>query len=407
MTKKMRRWPVLAPTEQECCGCTACASVCPVHAITMKQDQKGYWTPVVDREKCIQCMQCERACFYRSGVLPREAFLQESYAAWLKNRQKRVSSQSGGMSAALAEQVIAVGGTAYGAIIDDDFVVRHRGCSTLEACNRLRGSKYVQSDINTAFVDVKRDVEAGKKVLFVGTPCQVAGLRKFMQHPCDNLLLVDLICFGVPSSTIWRDFLDSMQRRHPDERLEQVWFRDPQFGWHGSKANFKFDGKWYPNEEYNDLFYEGIAFRQNCYACKFDNLERPGDLTIGDCWFIENIDKNLADEAGISLVLVNNAHGKQWWDALDNVQKRQVDISKLMQPCLCHPALRPDATDAFWRDYPEHDIDWMIKQYVYHGQGKLEVKFRQEVSQIFGRVHGILGACKRWLISKQKDKNCK
>lgn len=366
-------YPRLADTEDRCCGCTACASICPVQAIHMEPEEKGFLIPRIDTKKCIGCHRCEQVCIYQTGTLQGEG-ANACYAAWRKDPSMRLVSQSGGMSAAMAEMVVQQGGVVYGAAFREDFSVHHVRCTTQEECERLRGSKYVQSDMRGIFRQVRVDISAGMLVLFLGTPCQIAGLRKFVGEIPDNLWLVDLICFGVPSPRVWNDFVSWMRRRHPKKVLEEARFRDPRQGWRKYQSAFRFSGNWYTTEDYNDLFGTAMSQRMTCYDCKFKTLSRQGDITIGDCWGIERVDKSLDQKEGVSLVLVHTEKGKTFFDALNDIEKYPLQLEHVLQPCLCQPTTRPEQADAFWQEYDQHNIEWVIAKYVYGGIWRMKMK---------------------------------
>lgn len=197
--------------KKECCGCNACAQRCPKSCITMREDSEGFLYPEVDKEICIDCGICEKVCpvMYQGNKRKPLAV----YAVKHKNNEIRLSSSSGGVFTALAESVIDEGGVVFGAKFDDNWCVVHSYSETKEGLAAFRGSKYLQSRIGDSFKKVECFLKANRKVLFSGTPCQIAGLKRFLRKEYDNLLTVDFVCHGVPSPGVWREYLNEETAR--------------------------------------------------------------------------------------------------------------------------------------------------------------------------------------------------
>ena len=226
----------------DCCGCTACASICAHDAITMKPDNLGFLYPEVDTSKCSDCGLCEKVCAFHDNYdkslnLPTP----NAYAARHKDMKEVETSRSGAAFIAISDYIIENGGVVYGAGYTDHFRVVHKRAVTKEERNEFKGSKYVQSDLNSVFRQVKDDLKNGKVVMFSGTPCQTAGLHSFIGKKLrENLFLVDIVCHGVPGSFIWRDYLSYLEKKHGSE-IYYVNFRDKNmFGWKAHKETFKF-----------------------------------------------------------------------------------------------------------------------------------------------------------------------
>lgn len=194
---------------------------------------------------------------------------------------------------------------------------------------------------------------------------------------------MDLVCHGVPSPRIWERYVAWMTKQHPGVKLEAIRIRDPQFGWHSNRANFCFDGKWFSSSDYNNLFGCGIMLRPSCYACQFTNLTRIGDLTIGDCWGVETVDPDLDQPEGVSLVLVNDARGRELFDSLPDMVRHAIPVEKVLQPQLRYPTLRHPKTDGFWRDVESMDMGKLIFRYV---RGGYLGSLRQIVRPVLGPV---------------------
>lgn len=202
--------------KQDCCGCHACASVCARQCITMQEDNEGFLYPVVDASTCTDCGLCEKVCPVINQDEPRKPL--KVYAAKNRNEEIRRQSSSGGIFTPLAESVIRDGGVVFGAKFDKDWNVVHAWTDTIEGITDFRGSKYVQSTIGDAYREAREFLKQGRKVLFSGTPCQIAGLRKFLRKEYDNLLAVDVVCHGVPSPLVWRKYLEETRVKLRAER---------------------------------------------------------------------------------------------------------------------------------------------------------------------------------------------
>lgn len=228
----------------DCCGCTACASICNHDAITMIPDALGFLYPVVDTTKCTDCGLCEKVCSFNDNYdtslnLPEPI----AYGARHKDIDEVMRSRSGAVFAAISDYILENGGVIYGAGYTDHFRVVHKRATTKEERNEFRGSKYVQSDMNTVFRQVKKDLKDGLTVLFSGTPCQTSGLNSFVGTKLrENLILIDLVCHGVPGPYLWRDYIDYLEKKE-GARITWVNFRDKeQFGWAAHRETFKFSG---------------------------------------------------------------------------------------------------------------------------------------------------------------------
>lgn len=296
----------------KCCGCTACYASCPYGAITMKPDRLGFLYPEVDMSRCVDCRICESVCdFVRTSDMER-SLPQVIPVIAARNKEAAVleSSQSGGVFSSLAKAVMTEGGTVYGAAYNQDFTVSHHRSETLAGCKAFRGSKYVQSEMGDIFLQVRKDLEEGRKVLFSGTPCQVAGLLAFVPTKLQSgLVTVDFICHGVPSPYVWRDYLDYMKRKG---NLVSAVFRDKSAGgWKVHVESFGYaNGKHVFRETYRVLFYKNVMLRHSCSVCPYDYSRRKADVTIADFWGVDEMLPHLDGSQGTSMVIPMTEKGR-------------------------------------------------------------------------------------------------
>ena len=227
--------------QKDCCGCTACMSICPHNAIMMKPTALGFLYPIVDVTKCVECGLCEKVCQFNDNY-DRSLNLEKpiAYAARHKDMNELMKSRSGAAFVAISDYIIEHGGIVYGAGYKEHFRVAHKRATTKEERDEFRGSKYVESDLTGVFKSVKEDLKNGYVVLFSGTPCQTAGLNSFVGKLLrDNLILVDIVCHGVPGPSLWRDYIDYLEKKEGFE-VQYVNFRDKKYGWSSHKETFKF-----------------------------------------------------------------------------------------------------------------------------------------------------------------------
>lgn len=323
--------------KRDCCGCSACVQRCPKHCISLREDTEGFLYPHVDASECIDCGLCEQVCpMLHQSVAERKPLA--VYAAKNKNEEVRQASSSGGIFTALAEEIIREGGVVFGACFSADWEVVHDYTETVDGLARFRGSKYVQSRMGDSYMQAEAFLKAGRKVLFSGTPCQIAGLKKFLRKDYANLLAVDVICHGVPSPGVWREYLKEEIARQRDGKntvlprpihekdvlVEGISFRDKTLGWqkysfalvlsttNGSGEKFSFCSRMPLNE---NLFLRGfladLYLRPSCYACPLKCGKSGSDMTLGDFWGLQDVFPELDDDKGMTALLVNSVRGKE------------------------------------------------------------------------------------------------
>lgn len=325
--------------KRDCCGCTACASVCAHNAIRMKADVMGFMYPVVDPDLCVDCGLCDKVCQFNENYNRYQNFDEPIvFGGRHKDIEELEHSQSGGASWAIIQKFIKNDGIVYGVGFDTPIHIVHKRAADIEECEDFRGSKYVQSDLRDIFPSIKKDLLSGNKVLFFGTGCQVAGLKSYLpQKLHENLLTVDLVCHATPSPAVWESYVKYYEKKYKS-KVVKAWFRNKLYGWHSHKESFQLnDGKCLSMEYFRTLFYDHLIIRDSCTNCPYTNFKRVSDITIGDFWGWEKCYEEWNDNKGVSLILVNSEKGKEYLSELDNLCIIKSDTLKCKQPQLCHP----------------------------------------------------------------------
>lgn len=355
--------PELASHER-CTGCTACASGCPHGAIAMERDAEGFRFPRIDSARCVRCGHCAAVCPALHPMEPRPA--PAVFAAWSRDPVVRRDSSSGGAFSALAEYVLERGGVVFGAAMDGKQRVRHTVCLRKEELWRLRGSKYVQSDLGETFKAV-RQVLKKRLVLFSGTPCQVDGLYRFLGNRPENLITCDIVCHGVPSPGVWEDMVKSM-RQEKGLDLRAVRFRNKVAGWEHPHFTAVYENGLVHSRplyetEYGRAFGRALFLRRSCYHCPYASLSRPGDFTLGDFWGYDGYPEET--DRGISLLMVNTLRGAYVFDQLPLVCKpATVEQAVKGNPRLSSPTPPQPLRNAFFAAYELEPFEDVRKRFL-------------------------------------------
>ena len=289
----------------------------------------------------------------------------KSYIVKQKDLDSRMLSRSGGIFAAISDQVLAQGGVIYGAGMDKNFNVVHKRAVNATERDELRGSKYVQSDMHNAYRLACEDLKAGRLVLFTGTPCQVDGIKALCPKGCEeHLVCMDIVCHGVPSPRVWNDYKAYVERKYHG-KIEKIDFRNKErFGWSDHWETVTINGKEHDSQVYMKMFYEHTFLREACYVCPYKNLQRVSDISIADAWGVEAANPEFDDNRGVSLVLINTPKGEKWF--LDSLQERdfkECDLEKYMQEPLRRPFKKPDNTENVWKEYNEVSFEEFVKNH--------------------------------------------
>ncbi|MDD6357403.1 MAG: Coenzyme F420 hydrogenase/dehydrogenase, beta subunit C-terminal domain [Bacteroidales bacterium] len=293
---------------KQCTGCEACVSVCPTNSITMKEDIEGFLQPHIDKDTCIGCHKCEKTCPIVTPITISTDFGTKAYAAINKDEAVRMRSSSGGMFHALAKWTIEQGGVVFGARFNENWEVVHDFTETIDGIEPFMRSKYVQSRIGDTFKQAEAFLKEGRQVLFVGTPCQIGGLKAYLHKEYDKLLAVDFICHGVPSPGVWNIYI---QEYFKNDELISFNFRDKSEGWISyqciieSKTKSKTERKKLLQNDYFRGFRKEVYLRQSCYECNFRTYHRISDFTIADFWGVDQKCPSMYDNKGTSIVFIH------------------------------------------------------------------------------------------------------
>lgn len=323
--------------KSECSGCGACRDICPVKAISLYPDEEGFMYPQVDKGKCIGCGKCNKVCPVSNKAEKRDNGTDTiAYAAQTKEEEIRKNSSSGGVFTEIATYILEKGGVVFGAAFDENFKVIHIGVDSTEHLYKLRGSKYVQSEIGDTYRKALEYLDAGRLVLFTGTPCQIAGLYNFLNRDYDNLYTQDIICHGVPSPLVWQKYIEYRESK-ASAKLQSAFFRHKKYGWKRSSVKFEFsNGTEYIQDLTEDLYMRSylrnLTLRPSCYSCAFKTKHRPSDFTLADFWGVENVLPEIADNKGTSLVILHSEKAHEVFEEIkSNLKYQAVDIDEAVK----------------------------------------------------------------------------
>lgn len=308
------KYKTVANSNILCTGCSACQAICPTKAIKMQKNDEGFLVPVVDYDKCKNCGLCLKKCIVKNPTYDNKST--PNCYSLMADTELRMKSSSGGAFSVFAEYIIDQGGFVCGAAYTEKFEVKHIIINKKEELSKLRGSKYMQSEIGNIYFEIKKLLENNELVLFTGMPCQIAGIQAYLDKKYNNLYTVDLLCHGMTSSTVFEKYRKDVLANKEIERLEFK-AKEP-WGWHaGVNAYFK-DGSKYSQPLEKDPFFiaylRSISKNTACGECPSSSLPRQGDITIGDFWGIHKCDPEMFDNKGTSVVLVNNEKGQQLFE---------------------------------------------------------------------------------------------
>lgn len=359
----------------KCTGCMACVNVCAHHAVKIKTDEEGFDRPYIDSNLCVDCGLCSKTCPINQH--PKVNETKDVYSGWSADDKVRINSSSGGAFTEIARPILEKGGVVFGCALNGKLQAEHIYVETFEELEtKLRGSKYVQSRIGNSYSKAKDFLRQGRKVLFSGTPCQIAGLKNYLRREYENLITVDLICHGVPSPMLFEDYKEFMQK-HEKMKLTNVSFRCKKSSWifynmtlkgHVEKGSAL---KTYIGRYYEDPYIRGSLrdyfLRPSCHQCKFTSIQRCSDFTIADWWGYSKVSESDRDfrKKGVSLILANTDKAVAMVPFLNMVlRKRTIDEAKKTNCSLSKAFAMPVIRTDFWKDYYSMSFNDLVSKYM-------------------------------------------
>ncbi|MEG0408637.1 MAG: Coenzyme F420 hydrogenase/dehydrogenase, beta subunit C-terminal domain [Bacilli bacterium] len=337
--------------DEQCTGCSACANKCPTNAISMIQDNKGFYYPIINSDRCIDCNLCKKTC----PVLNHKSHdsINKCFACYATDKKIRSESSSGGIFTLLADFVLSKNGIVIGAAFDTSFELKHMPIKEKENLSILKGSKYLQSNLGDIFEYVKYNVTESI-ILFVGVPCQIAGLKSYLGKEHENLICVDLVCHGVPSQKLFSKYIQELEDKYHDS-LKKYSFRDKKTGWDDYSNTAFFDkhiiSEKHSKNKYMSLFLSDIALRECCYACNFKLGNKYADITLGDFWGIKNKYPDMYDDLGVSAVILNSEKGIEIFNHIkDTMIFKECMLDEIIKgnPSLIVSSKKPNERDDFF-----------------------------------------------------------
>ena len=366
---------ILIENECKCCGCKSCQNICPRHAISMVENEEGFLYPIVDEKKCINCGLCKKICPMLNDI-SRDKYLKNAVciAAKTKDENIQLNSSSGGIFGTFATNVLEKNGIVVGSTMDSNHNVKHIIINNIDNIYDIMGSKYVYSDLNTIFVEIKENLNNNKQVLFSGVPCQVAALLNYLQKDYTNLITIEVICHGTPSQKLFNKYVEYLEKKYNAKLIDYKFRSKEAANWGTYKSMAKF-----VNLKNNKIFVKKINadfdpyywnflnaknYRESCYECKFANPNRNSDITLGDFWGIEHIKPEMVDYKGVSIVVINTEKGLNFFETMkDKIEYEKVEYGEIRKNNgqLQKPSKRPKERDTWYNNFESEDFIRNIK----------------------------------------------
>lgn len=349
--------------KEKCCGCGACVDGCDAEAIEMVQDKEGFFYPRINKANCTGCGRCEQVCPVNK---PMTADRTNQYFGMLaKEEEIRYSSSSGGIFSIVARYVLEQQGGVYGAGYNENMEVTHQEVRGLVELESIKRTKYVQSDLKGIYKKIQQRLKQGRWVLFCGTPCQAQALRLFLNQSYEKLILMDLICYGVPSPGIWQRYVKYLENKHGG-KMTDFSFRDKRNRDHGHMRSFVIGGIEYAGSLFSDIYcnmyFGNYILRPSCHACQFCTADRNSDFTIGDFWGMERVRPDLDDGMGTSLVILHTDKAREIWDQIkERVVWFTCEKEQALQPRLLEPTKAAKGRKLFMAAYKALPFPLLIK----------------------------------------------
>lgn len=304
---------------KKCVSCGACYNICPVNAIKIQEDKYGFRYPYIDKSKCINCNLCDKVCKIGKTYIGKEY-----YAVINKNNEERKKSASGAVFPLLAKYVLDKNGIVCGVAYDEHMNVTHMFADNMEDAKKFKGSKYVRSETDKIYKEIKKYLKEDRYVLFVGTPCQVSGLKNFLDNDYEKLIVCDLVCHSNPPQKIFSKYIEYLEKIY-NKKIIDFSFRDKTISWYGSncRAFFSDGTSEIVDNIYSKAFLAGGISYEACYDCNYTGIDRVGDISIGDFWGVESLYPEFYDKDGVSIIFVNNDKGKEIFKTISKEMKVQ------------------------------------------------------------------------------------
>lgn len=370
----MRRFIYSNKPLELCYGCRACEQICPHNAICIIQNEEKFIYPHIDTKKCVDCGLCEKICPTQDKNKDKILYQTPNicYAAWNKDLNSRLIATSGGIFSLIAKIFINKGGVVYGSAMNKDLIAQHIRITDASMLHLLSGSKYMQSNTNNTYSQVKEDLKLGKKVLYSGTPCQIAGLRSFLIKNYDNLYTIDLVCHGTPSPSIFNEHLKYLETQNKKKIIAYSFRYKKRTGW-GPYISYKFETgerstKMLGEDFYAQCFYSSFINRKSCYICEYSQSKRVGDITLSDFWGSEKHIKELRKvrKYGYNMVMCNTLKGESLLsDINQNINKIpcNIDIAINGDIRLKQATQEPDIRKEIYADYIKYGYLYIVNKY--------------------------------------------
>lgn len=357
----------------DCCGCNACGDICGKHAISFVTDNEGFWYPEVNKELCVDCGLCDKVCPIQNKANHVERYSEPNvFAAYTKDEAIRLDSTSGGIHSMLALKMYEKDAYVGGAVYNPDHTCSQIVDDKPKRLPEIRSSKYLQSNAEGVYKEIRSLLKEGKNVFFCGCPCQIHALYNFLGKEYDNLVTCDFICRGVNSPKVFLKYMDMLERQFGAKATE-IKFKNKKWGWHNFSMRVNFEnGKEYCKDRYHDLFFIGylqanLLTRPSCYDCQFKGFPQKADISLADFWGIEKIDKTMDQDKGTSLVMVNSDKGQALFDSIkDKVEWRQftMDDARVGNPAMDGSLKSASSNrEAFFADLDKLPFEDVAKKY--------------------------------------------
>lgn len=354
--------------KDKCCGCTACMNICPKHAISMVEDKEGFKHPVIDQDKCIDCGLCKKTCPVLNTN--NKESKNKCFIAYNKDKESTLNkASSGNIFELIAKDILKEKGIVIGAAFDENNKLNHIAIDNIKDLDKLKGSKYLQSNLSNIFTYIKENI-INKKILFVGTPCQVAGLKSFLKKDYDNLICIDLVCHGVPSPKLFNKYIKELEKENNDI-VTNYNFRDKRTGWDTYSNTITFKNKKEITElqkdnKYMKLFLSDIALRESCYNCNFKLGNKYSDITLGDFWGVNNYYPDMYNKTGVSAIIINTEKGNNIFNNIkDKIIYKECKLEEITNgnPSLKTSGKYPKKRKEFFEELDNKSVEELSKKY--------------------------------------------